>query len=713
MNLIKYSQKLPVYVSAGVFIAGSIWFARMDWSALGEDVAELRSAVEERKLAMKVDYKMIYGWEEDYPGGPLILWPNDIKWTPVQTWFGTNQVWVEVIEDTSGGGVTVSNGLANTPLVFTDANYSDNQTVYFNVATNARAGSYVEAAVYVDGVMQTGRMIAVVGKAPPGGESGSASIGGVTLGWTRKRFEKSTAYEQTIRLDAAPREMESQIIISEHTSKTQFYSNVMYAAKIAATSGTGGELPYWQYYDYHDSAPVPLWLTGDINDGDVLSEMVTGTWYDANTIHYITNTYGVRTYANYFYLRDLSYIRPPVRDVIETTATRNAGEGVTFAAGIGRTNAPLSTTLYHGWSTSPWAREVLDGLGYFWADIGNGSNYYDYASESNGVSLTDAIAINDLDQTSNVLTNLNRTLVFLPVSALTSNVSYTVVDMRFETNRNWVSSSPASRVPQLWDEALDSALARVTSSNTYDVYDGGLAAYRHEAESEPYPYRSGQGTVTNREYLLCWLTLAKVTGKLYGYPSHDAVAAGIVKRVRVFAVTRNRNVYMHRGYAGQEIVPDLTVTGATVTGDFRAVLIAMTKGIVKGLTNGPNSASNLVLPLEEPDLLNSCRYRDTEDDYPPQFVARLVTEVEDPTETGIDIDIGCVDDFDDPDCYTWTTTQYTSSRGYIYNHDQRSASIRTGLHCWAVVVDWEFSHLGETAYEPTPYTPEWLSTNTP
>jgi hypothetical protein len=30
-----------------------------------------------------------------------------------------------------------------------------------------------------------------------------------------------------------------------------------------------------------------------------------------------------------------------------------------------------------------------------------------------------------------------------------------------------------------------------------------------------------------------------------------------------------------------------------------------------------------------------------------------------------------------------------------------------------IVVDWNFKHLVPTPYEPDPYTPEWLSTNTP
>ena len=30
-----------------------------------------------------------------------------------------------------------------------------------------------------------------------------------------------------------------------------------------------------------------------------------------------------------------------------------------------------------------------------------------------------------------------------------------------------------------------------------------------------------------------------------------------------------------------------------------------------------------------------------------------------------------------------------------------------------IVVDWNFKHLTDTPYVPTPYTPEWLSTNSP
>ena len=51
MKTKKYNSKIPVYVSAGVLLAGTIWFARMDWHIRGEDIAELRAAVEERRMA--------------------------------------------------------------------------------------------------------------------------------------------------------------------------------------------------------------------------------------------------------------------------------------------------------------------------------------------------------------------------------------------------------------------------------------------------------------------------------------------------------------------------------------------------------------------------------------------------------------------------------------------------------------------------------------
>jgi|GEM_PF-6075265 len=64
------------------------------------------------------------------------------------------------------------------------------------------------------------------------------------------------------------------------------------------------------------------------------------------------------------------------------------------------------------------------------------------------------------------------------------------------------------------------------------------------------------------------------------------------------------------------------------------------------------------------------------------------------------------------DYHTEFLLDYDRSQKTPYE-DSNLGRVMYMLEDVVVVVDWNFDHMGTTPYEPTPYTPEWLSTNAP
>jgi hypothetical protein len=667
MNLKRYSDKLPVYVSAGILISGMFWFLREDEHIRGEDVAELRAAVEERRIAMRFNYDMTSSFD------------------------GVSVVYAKVIEDTSGGNITILNGLVDSPVEFTADNYFIFRPVGVRVDADAPTGSYFEAAWYLDGNIQTGRMIVSVGAPPPGGPRYMGSIGDLTLNWRRLELWPGADGDNYVRLNEAPRRREREALVTERITKAQVYDDIMTEARDMATA-SGGALP------------VIMWLADDVEDGDVLTAFDAMQWTVTDVY---TNDYDGATHTFY------SMASSPSNNVIDftdSTSTRTPFDGGSFMPGISATNAPFAQSLYGSINSNTHA--VASGLGRWWTNtVGNGGALYRYGCEdTNGNYQAWKITRQDLDQSANVLANLNRTIALVPTSFF--NVEKNIRNRHYyEYLTNYVPAGetmPNVNLQTYWDAAKSAALAS-TSTLALAGWDGTLGISTRKAfwEAEKFSYEADWEIDEIRAAALFDWYFTK--GAISDYPSAYALTNGMVARVRVFACVVNECSTITR----DGLVGVSNRTDVAISGDYSETGKAASWGLV-GVSG--ESATNAIsaLPLLAPTVTQTAHYI-IPTTTPAVFTLRLLADIVTPTEPAIAIEFG--NGINVPEFKTTIKRSYVDDIGggldIEYVDEYWGMYVAQYVFCFAIVVDWNFAHLTDTPYVPTPHTPEWLSTNTP
>lgn len=695
MNLKRYSDKLPVYVSAGVLLAGSLWFVRKDWHIRGEDIAELRAAVEERRIALEFDYDLGF-FEREW---------ND---------FGVSRVYFKVIEDTSGGKITYTNGFSlGQSLVFSNVGHTTFQRVDFIIAPTTPVGTYFEAAWYIDGNMQPGRMIMVVGKDPPGGASYLGPLGDINLYWRRLNVAPGTVVDNWVQLPEAPRYRAEQFIVQPRITKAQVYDEILVTARDMATAHS------WRDVFWRDV----FWLTGDVADGDVLCGVATNIGWELFSQTTTSNSCGVYTAAAYRW--EAITASTPIKENIDTTATRSGL--FSTVPGVARTNAPFATLLF---PTSTNNVTFSADIGEWWNTIGNGDVFYKYACESpNGTYTGHQVTLGDLNQAANVLSNMTRTITVIPlaVGVLASNGVSKVYERRgFANTYDPVTyySEPANTVEDMWDGAR--AEAGLEAEDVFDPasWGGILVIYTHNAmfqriyerpgPDDPHPTDRWSADdsglyITHTTELDAFLSP--------DYPSLYALTNGMIAKVRVFAVVRSETRFPG-SWVNRVPCEDnhFTITDRHQGGDYSDFVDFMVWGFVVGMANPWNPGVEIAaLPVSSPSLSGHADY--TAGHNQPGYALQLVAEVDNPTGP-IPIQLGG-DSFNYPNLKSKSTRGWTEDdpdtyeEDYVWFEERWAAYATVYLTDFVVVVDWNFAHLTDTPYVPTPYTPEWLSTNTP
>ena len=694
MNWRRYTDKLPVFVSTGILITGAFWYLRDDPHIRGEDIAELRAAVEERRTALEFEYDLGF-WER--------VW-ND---------FGVSRVYFKVIEDTSGGKITYTNGCSlYQSLVFSNVNYTTFQRVDFIIAPTTPVGAYFEAAWYIDGNMQPGRMIMVVGKDPPGGASYLGPLGDINLYWRRLNVAPGTVVDNWVQLPEAPRYRAEQFIVRPRITKAQVYDEILVTARDMATAHS------WRDVFWRDV----FWLIGDIADGDVLCGVANNIGWELFGQPTTSNSCGVYTDATYRW--EAITASTPIQENIDTTATRSGVFSV--APGIARINTPFATLLF---PTSTNNITLSEGIGEWWNTIGNGDVFYKYACESsNGTYTGHQVTLGDLNQAANVLSNMTRTIAVIPfgVSVLASNGVSKVYERRGNAHSYdpvTYYSEPANTVEDMWDGAL--AEAGLEAEAVFDPASwGGILVYYarnarfqriYERPGPDYPRPMDRWSAEDGG--LYYTSTIELDAFLPSYPSLYALTNGMIAKVRVFAVVRSETRFP--GSWGSPVPCEgnrFTIMDRHQGGDYSDFVDFMVWGFVVGMANPLNPGVEIAaLPVSSPSLSGCADY--TAGHNQPGYALQLVAEVDNPTGV-IPIRLGG-DSLNCPDLKSKITRGWTEDdpdtyeEDYVWFEERWDAYATVYLTDFVVVVDWNFKHLVSTPYEPDPYTPEWLSTNSP
>ena len=696
MKTQKYNSKIPVYVSAGVLLAGTIWFARMDWHIRGEDIAELRAAVEERRMAtwlVEPTQSLEYGF-----------------------------VWCKVIEDTTGGKITYTNATKESPLQYTSNDFTTGQRVDFFIAEDAPVGSYFEVAWYVDGIMQGERMIIVVERFPPGGNKTRASIGDITLEWRAWKFNRGENAYNYVWLDKAPQDMGDHILITERVTKNQLYDKIMAEARAIARTTEGCSA----------TLPAVFWLSDDVTDGDILCMYSGAEWNEVAYTNDVGEDIG-ELIESYYTLRQST--NEGTMDKVRTTVARSPvlGQSVNMP-GVSEIYAPLCARLYPETPTNIHNVGV-DNNGHpggrWWKDIGNYNTNYRYMCEDTvGVYTAHKIIRADLDQSANVLTNLKRTIALVPLSFL--DTSNSVITKTFGTG-NWTgtyfnAANPTYDLQKCVDVARAEAIDNKLTNNVAS-WDGSLCKYALNADAYlRYSTAAPDEEWRIEEDAYVFFETHNVDGILTNYPPALCLTNGMISRVRVYAVVYNkaiaRPLYGFVNVGGMYWSTNAVKTMTSCAGDYSAISKALQWSLIGTPTVSYDvEFGDLKLPMTAPTLKHAARY-EALDVPPPVFSLWLLADITDfglpgaPPDMRVKFGDG---EINWPDFKAWIKTTETikwspGSGDYedYYIMENWDIYFESTIYCLAVVIDWVFDHMNPASpYEPTPHTPEWLSTNTP
>lgn len=813
MNWRRYTDKLPVYVSAGILISGTLWFLRDDDRIVGEDLAELRAAVVERSAA--------------FLAGPM-------------SWSTTSEVRVVVTDDTSGGGIFWD---GENSFEFNQDNWSEYRLDFFIRAANtAPAGSYAEFGFLIDGEFNPGRIRVAVGKDPPGGEVSAADIGALYVVGAAVRLDPGTRVQVPVKMKAAPLR-----VVSGAPDRVDVGEQVVYDDFFIALTGLRSLAQASQTY-----APGGIWWLGsDTDDFDTEFASAEGTGfltvnrpsYTAYTSWYY-DAYGYKgptgglCYAEEGYPLSVSDAVVTPRLFSLNSVAVLSGSGIACVPGafgwspeappftvsggpykslfaplvwedvlpgpwsaLGRT-AGLSASVYSMsefpfYDGSWWVGHV--GINALWA-----WPVYDYVTEAGGTNaahttrfgdklLNIRVAANDAVLVARALT---RTISVRPLQFIeTNDVRFGGSPTRWET-REWYdlddwgsvtesgwSTNSGTGVPAFWSGGdpvrliqadAGSFLDHDTEENgetetvhwLYDFYGETWEEVGSVTEPASASTNGASGAMEVYE-------VHSITDAYTDYPSEFALANGLVSRVRVYAAfdyEKQRRGRLTRptdwGSCSYSITnsppppsPSWPEGLEDAISDYTIIVSPSDTGFTfnntapAGDLAGALSGVEIVLSefWDAPEAMGFSASARTEDIFHhsiggDRYVRSLkamrltkLVDVTDPTEYPIrvSLDFSGFEGFDGWDTETSETVEFLGSGEYAsfytdganYNHAYYTGPIsyfrstqseskmlgRDVSVCplFVVVVDWNFKHLVSTPYEPDPYTPEWLSANSP
>lgn len=686
-----YSSSVPVVVSGGILIAGLLWFTRMDWKIRGEDIAELRSAVEERKMA---------------------AWMTD----PVVGGSAIAAVWCAIVEDTTGGMVTQLNATESSPLLFNIENYESFQRVDFAVGENARTGSFFEVAWYLDGNIQTGRMTLYVNSDPPGGEKFQGPIGDLELYWRSIRWHPG-ALDNYVRLIDEPADKVQEIIIKERISKAQVYDGIMANVRDVARMGEGENV-----------MPAVFWLAHDVGDGDILCRLPDLKW-NITASYTVSNYYGLGEITNTTYELSTS-TNDATSDLTATTVTRIFPDGTQVVPYGELTTLPFSRILYSATTNALYGAGANNDTTEtnWWHSIGNGELNYRYGCEdTNGVYRNYRITTNDLNEAANVITNLNRTIAILPLSFLylipsTNSAINAIIGGLGTTSTYFYAESAEYDLQEYVDAVQQSALqSTITNEITGTEWDGEIATYLLSARADAF-YPDRPNSFTNWMWKISAAasinySCAQLNGVITNYPAVSCLTNGMIGRVRVYACVRNSFSCAPDTVSISGYIPDPdSIIMDSFSGDYSAVSKAMRWSLI-GEPVQIDDDININLPLAGPSYNERAGYY-SGGDVPPVFSIWLLAEIDNPdSPDDMIVSFGAEKinwpRFKRHEKLEWTV-QWPDTDDWHEKIEEWDMYIESTAECIAVVIDWNWEHMNPAdPYSPTTYTPEWLSTNTP
>jgi hypothetical protein len=490
------------------------------------------------------------------------------------------------------------------------------------------------------------------------------------------------------------------------------------------------------------STPCVLWLDPQLpapDDGDVIAENegVWQTWKQTNAFPNASFGPHVTTY----------YMTPTPQsngvDTLPTAATRKETSGVNTmpflpdgvnyqATNYYSPRRPLTTNnfplgqLFYGVASTNLSAEWTGGN--IWTRQGLGTNVYKYRFETFVRNATDdylrvnmSISTQKLNEAKTVLQTMTRSMWIGDYNQATvstcklwtayvSNVTNLSVDVTQE--------GEASAPPDVSEAFFASGLSDLNASWT----DGGLSSFSgtllsleiecdHNLTEFFWEYFDDDDHTDWNRYLNYTGNADSyaLQGCRLPYPSEYACASGYVGKVTIFGVfapdiypnpVHYANVY--HGYSNSTYYAD----GAN------AVFDADTYGVCNYLSPLPVASESLDFSI------GNGVYMQAIDCLPSEIVLSKIAEFDNPTTRPV-FDLGISSPTINSTLATihyWTSVvegregiDRTTDKSEWWQKGKRQ---RLRLLKFVVVVDWKWKHLNDAnPYDPTPFTPIWVTNN--
>ena len=314
----------------------------------------------------------------------------------------------------------------------------------------------------------------------------------------------------------------------------------------------------------------------------------------------------------------------------------------------------------------------------------------------------------NLDQASNVLTNMYRTIALCPADyAVCSN----------KTTRVW-GSSDSGGVSGVYDDPTDSAAeywgtaGTMTLTSTQTNLDANVYLIGRCRRNVRYFKRklSFVDTAAEDMFVTIWSYYGEFVGEYcegidLQYPSKYACESGLVSKVTVYCVISTHidpDAFIPAMY--HSVHENWTITGTAGSGWFSEDL---------GL--------GIDLSGRYPELVNTTGSKThwpvyITDGVPPIVKAYKIYEIANPTNT-VSFDFGI-------DALPAALPTARMESAYTYHEESVVDAINDSEDIWesdislyasasVVVVEWAWTHMNPAApYESDPYTPAWITANT-
>lgn len=573
MNWRRYSDKIPIYVSAGVLITGSFWFLRErgDDHISGEDIVELRATVVERSAAFLT--------------GPM-------------TRSTTSEVQVVVTDDTSGGEIFWD---GETHFEFNQYNWDEYRMDFFIRATStAPAGSYAEFGFLIDGEFNSGRIRVAVGKDPPGGTVVASDIGDLYVARAAARLDPGTGIQIPVKMKAAPSRVVSgapdRVDVGEQVVFDDFFAALTglrslaqasqtyasggiwwlgsgtddFDADFASAGGAGfltvnrpSYMAYTNWSRASDEGPTGgLYYAEEGYPTNVSDAVLTPRLFSLNSVVVLSSS-GIVCVPGAFgwspVLPPLVAFGGPYTNLFAPLAWENVLPGPWDALGrtAGSSASVYSMSEFPFYRGSWWTGLLETNVLWAWPT-------YDYVSEAGGTNVARTTRFGDnllnireaADHAASVAGALNRTISVRPLQFIeTNDVRFGGSPTRWET-REWYaqdeqggftesgsSTNGGAGTPAFWSSSLPVRMIQADAesmSYSYVAKDGANETTRWE-----YTYGGWEeaGSVVNPARATAYsdsssaeeYEVRSVMDAYVDYPSEFALTNRLVSRVRVYA----------------------------------------------------------------------------------------------------------------------------------------------------------------------------------